>query len=245
MRVLLLGTAGYHPTDRRHTACVLLPELGVLFDAGSGMFRVARHLKTDTLDIFLSHTHLDHVVGLTFFFTLLAEHPLRRITVHGEAEKLAALRDHLFALPIFPAFPTFEWCELEETTKLENGATLRSFPLEHPGGSRGYRLEVEEKSLAYVTDVRAKPEADYVEQIRGVDLLLHECNFPAGYDELAERTGHSCLNEVIRVATVAAVKRLALIHFDPLVELPAEQVREVQRLFPEIVFGEDNMELEF
>ena len=27
MRLQLLGTGGYHPNERRHTACLLVPEL--------------------------------------------------------------------------------------------------------------------------------------------------------------------------------------------------------------------------
>ena len=68
MKVVLLGTTGYHPNDRRQTACMMLPELGVAFDAGTATYRVSEYLSTDSLDIFLSHAHLDHVVGLTFLF---------------------------------------------------------------------------------------------------------------------------------------------------------------------------------
>ena len=54
-RLLLLGTTGYHPSERRHTACMMLPEIGVVLDAGTAMFRVRQHLATPTLDIFLTH----------------------------------------------------------------------------------------------------------------------------------------------------------------------------------------------
>jgi ribonuclease Z len=96
------------------------------------------------------------------------------------------------------------------------GGTLRSFPLEHPGGSLGFRLDWPQRSLAYVTDTTARPDAPYIEQIRGVDLLVHECYFPDGYEELAVTTGHSCLSPVIAVARAAEVKRLVLIHVNPL-----------------------------
>ena len=41
MRLVLLGTTGYHANDRRQTACLMLPEVGVVFDAGSGFYRVS------------------------------------------------------------------------------------------------------------------------------------------------------------------------------------------------------------
>ena len=39
MKLVLLGTTGYHANDRRQTACMLLPEIGVMFDAGTALYR--------------------------------------------------------------------------------------------------------------------------------------------------------------------------------------------------------------
>ena len=50
MKLLRLGTAGYHPNERRQTACFMLPEEGIVLDAGTGFFRVRQHLATPTLD---------------------------------------------------------------------------------------------------------------------------------------------------------------------------------------------------
>src|SRR3974377_1777536 len=97
MKLILLGTTGYHPNPRRHTPCLLLPECGVMLDAGTAMFRAAKLLQTATLDIFLTHAHLDHVIGLTYLFDVMYEHPLEQVTVHGAADKLAAIDRHLFA----------------------------------------------------------------------------------------------------------------------------------------------------
>ena len=70
MQLLLLGTTGYHPNDRRQTPCLLLPERGVMLDAGTGLYRAARYLQTPHLDVFLTHAHLDHVIGLTYLFNV-------------------------------------------------------------------------------------------------------------------------------------------------------------------------------
>ena len=71
MKLQLLGTAGYHPNDQRQTACLMLPEVGVVLDAGTAFYRVRDYLCTDELDIFLTHAHLDHVVGITYLFDVL------------------------------------------------------------------------------------------------------------------------------------------------------------------------------
>ena len=47
MKLVLLGTTGYHPNDRRHTPCMLIPECGVMLDAGTAVYRAGNYLQTD------------------------------------------------------------------------------------------------------------------------------------------------------------------------------------------------------
>ncbi len=246
MKLLLLGTSGYHPNDRRQTACMMLPELGVVLDAGSAMYRVREHLTTDTLDIFLTHAHLDHIVGLTYMFDVLHGRKMKRVTVHGEKAKLAAVRKHLFSELLFPVDPPFEMQEIEQKSKLPDNGILTHFPLSHPGGSLGFRLDWPDRSLAYITDTTATQDADYVDKIRGVDLLIHECHFGDDMPEQAVLTGHSCLTPVAEVAAAAGVGRLVLVHINPLLSNDVELgVAGARRIFPEIEIGVDRMEIDF
>lgn len=247
MKLILLGTTGYHPNDRRQTACLMLPEAGVVLDAGTAFYRVAEHVQTDSLDVFLSHTHLDHSVGLTFIFDLRTERPeLGRITVHAEPAKLEALRTHLFDELLFPVMPPFEMQPLRKESRLADGGRLTHFPLKHPGGSVGFRVDWPDRSLAYVTDTVASPTAAYVQKIRGVDLLVHECYFDDACPDHAELTGHSCLSEVARVAAQAGVGRLVLVHINPLLKNDEEVDLALARtIFANTDLGVDRMALEF
>ncbi|MEM8944137.1 MAG: MBL fold metallo-hydrolase [Planctomycetota bacterium] len=246
MKLLLLGTTGYHPNDRRQTACMMLPEIGVVLDAGSAMYRVREHLQTETLDIFLTHAHLDHVFGLTFMFDVLHERDMQHVTVHGESEKLDAVRQHLFSELLFPVEPPFEMRSIEAETDLPNGGKLTHFPLKHPGGSIGMRLDWADRSMAYVTDTVATKDADYVEKIRGVDLLVHECYFGDDMPEQAELTGHSCLTPVAEVAAAAEVGQLVLVHINPMMESDEElDLGSARSIFPKTEVGVDRMEIDF
>jgi len=246
MQLLLLGTAGYHPNERRQTACLMLPEAGIVLDAGTGFFRVREHLQTPTLDVLLTHAHLDHVVGLTYLLSTVWERKLERITVHGDAAKLAAVREHLLAAELFPAPLPCDWQPLSAGTAEIAGARVTPIALAHPGGSVGYRLDWPGRSFAYVTDTTAAADSAYVAAIRGVDLLVHECNFRDGQEAWAMKTGHSCTSAVAAVARQAAVRRLVLLHFNPLddshdpVDLPAARA-----IFPATDLGFDGMSLEF
>ena len=247
MKLILLGTAGYHPNDRRHTLCMVIPECGIMLDAGTGAFRAARYLETPDLDIFLTHAHLDHVVGLTYLLDLVRVHPLRSTTVHGLAGTLEAIDTHLFANVMFPKRPQFNLLPLAEgSTPLAQQGRLTWFPLVHPGGSVGFRLDWPGHSMAYVTDTSASPDAAYVERIRGVDLLLHECYFPDTQADWAKLTGHSHTTPVAEVARRAAVGRLVLTHINPLAVHDDPVGLEVARaVFPATELGADEMILEF
>lgn len=246
MNLLVLGSTGYHPNNRRQTAAFLLPELGVVFDAGSGLFRVREFLQAPSLDIFLSHAHLDHVFGLTFMFDILHGKSLEHVRVHGQREKLEAIQQHLFAEPLFPVKPPFDYAPLAGPLKLRDGAVLKSFPLDHPGGSLGFRIDWPDRSLAYITDTTARPHAPYLPFIQGVDVLIHECYFADGQEELAAHTGHSCLTPVLELSQAAEVGFLVLTHMNPLEEgddpVGFEKHRE---RFPDVILAEDLMEIEF
>ena len=103
MRLLFLGTGGYHPNERRHTASLLFPDIGLALDAGTGFFRVQERLQTDTLDVFLTHAHLDHICGLTFFLVPVLRGDVTGVRVHGTARTLTAVRQHLFAEELCPS----------------------------------------------------------------------------------------------------------------------------------------------
>ncbi|MCA9084287.1 MAG: metal-dependent hydrolase [Planctomycetaceae bacterium] len=246
MRLCFLGTGGYHPNERRHTACVLLPELGIALDAGTGFFRVQQRLKADILDVFLSHAHLDHVCGLTFFLVPLLRGDVSRMRVHATEETLCAVKEHLFASELFPVQPPFEWVSLtcDSQVALPQSGTLRIVRLEHPGGSIGFRLDWPDRSLAYITDTTAP--GTYQDFIRGVDVLIHECYFPDELADWAEKTGHSHATAVAELAKACQVGRLFLVHADP--QHPEDDpigIENIRRIFPNAVLAEDLLEIDF
>jgi ribonuclease BN (tRNA processing enzyme) len=246
MKLVLLGSGGYFPTSQRHTACLLLPEHGIVLDAGSGICRLGEYLETSQLEVFLSHAHLDHVLGLTYLINVVPAEVVRQTTVRGERAKLDAVREHLFAEPIFPVVPTFRLEPLATNCSLPQGGMLTCFPLKHPGGSLGFRLDWPGHSMAYVTDTTASADAEYVAQIRGVDLLVHEAYFAQDSGDLPAITGHSCLLPVAEVAAAAGVGRLVLVHIDP--QLPSDAAFDLaaaRRTFKHTEIGCDGQVVHF
>src|SRR5580704_4072393 len=68
----ILGGGGWFPAHGRHTACALLRmgDEAIMIDAGTGVSRLIERPElldgVETLDIVLTHFHLDHVVGLAY-----------------------------------------------------------------------------------------------------------------------------------------------------------------------------------
>lgn len=243
MRIVFLGTGGYHPNDRRHTACVLLPELGIAFDAGTGFFRVPDRLLSPDLNVFLSHAHLDHICGLTYPLVPLHAGRIARLTVYGTQDTLAAVKAHLFAVPVFPVMPPYDWRTLPGTVDI-GPARVTSVPLHHPGGCIGFKAAAPAGSMAYITDTLVSDS--YLEFIRGVDVLVHECYFSDDMAEWCEKTGHSRTSQVAELARRAGVGRLILTHIDP--QRPEDDpigLATARALFPRTDIAEDLLEIEW
>lgn len=250
MRLHCLGSTGYHPSPTKHTACYYLPDLNLVLDAGTGMHRLTEHLLREpkqSLDIVLSHAHLDHVVGLTFLLDVMAVTELKHVRIFGEQEKLEAVRDHLFHPLIFPVPLRLELVPLEASSgdiRLPK-CSVSYFPLEHPGGSIGMLISAESKRIAYVTDTTPQSGKQFFERLRNVDLLMHECYFSDEHQELSLKTGHSWIGAVTSIVQETKPKRTLLIHVNPLAEVLGQNINlSDQHKALSMQFAEDGMIIE-
>jgi ribonuclease BN (tRNA processing enzyme) len=239
LEVHCLGTAGYHPNESRHTSCYFVPQCGLVLDAGTGIFRLPSLIQTDHLDILLSHAHLDHVIGLTFLLDILYQRPVKEVRVWGQAEKLAAVQEHLFHEAIFPVAIPVSWHSIDQQPEWDLHGTKMSWrPQDHPGGSVGYRLEIARPGsatldppakLIYATDTLGAEDDETLQWMSGADLLMHECNFDDPNQMWAEKTGHCYLQKVLQIATQTQPQRLLLTHINPIAELTVnDKVRSLQ-----------------
>ena len=215
MRLNFLGTGGSATTPDRHTTGLYLPDHGILLDAGTNVFPL-RSLHADgPLHILMSHYHVDHSIGLFFLCAGLfygrSQPPIR---VYGPewGDRFAAL-----AGPESPLFPIPLPFPIERTpAQFRVGdVEVRTCPVPHGAPVVAYRLEFPDgESLAYVTDTTAPGE--YLEFIRGVDVLVHECSFSGDQAEIAVTTRHSDAPSVGKLAREAGVGELYLTHVGPL-----------------------------
>lgn len=250
MRLHCLGTVGYHPNPIRHTSCYFLPESGILLDAGTGVFRLAAKIETETLDVLLSHAHLDHTFGLTFLLDTLFERPVKRLRIWGEQAKIETIQTHLFAELLFPAALTAQWCPIDNLDTFQIGeATVSWQHQEHPGGSVAYRIDwpQQSKSLIYATDTTGDTSPSSSEWKADADLLMHECYFRDGAESWARKTGHCWTSRLIDVAQGCRPKKLLITHINPLEEsADPVDVAVIRAALPcDVVLAEDQLCLDF
>ncbi len=226
MELIPLGTNGYFPSYGRQTMSFLALAGGraMLLDAGTGVSRLleprlaSRLEGFDTLDVILSHYHLDHVVGLSY---LPAVWKGSKVRIFGpappvaEADPRSAL-EALFRPPFFVKTMEAWSCEVEIVPVEGEEMDLGGLPVQvrgqsHPGGSMGVRLG---DGIAYLTDTSV--DFSGLPLAMGVKVLLHEVWWTDEEAEAEGRTaGHSALSAVATFARDARAGRLLVVHHHP------------------------------
>ncbi|MGE0239344.1 MAG: MBL fold metallo-hydrolase [Parvibaculaceae bacterium] len=234
----ITGTGG-------NTACVEI-RCGshlLLFDAGTGLRKAGRTLVREglkTFDLFLSHSHYDHVIGLPFFAPLFD--PGARCAIwsgHTKgATKTEALIDALLNPLFFPAGAGMFRAEVQyrdfiagEILRLSPALEIATAQLDHPGGVTGYRVEFDGRAIAYLTDtgVRSAEARDACRHLASeADLVIYDCMYTEAEAPQRVDFGHSTWRDGVDLCIRARAKRLALFHHAP--ERCDDDVRELEML---------------
>lgn len=202
----------------------------IIFDAGTGLRELGDEVsatgKTIDADIFLSHAHIDHIGGIPFFAPFYELGHRFRIWSGNlaPASGTRAAIERMMGEPIFPIRPDAFKADIDyrdfragETLTPAPGLTLRTAPLDHPGGATGYRLEFGGRALAYLTDNESRKEFDpgLIALARNADLAIYDCTYTDDEIVSKEGWGHSAWRDGLRLADAASVKTFCLFHHAP------------------------------
>ncbi len=260
----LLGSGGWIPTRRRQTTCGLLsmPQALFIFDAGTGLSRLLedefRHELEGSREVhlFLSHYHLDHVVGLFYLGAMFHQSmvylhpPGSGITGREPLEVLSTVLSRPFNPHDFQDMPIdFRVEPLEAGSHRLAGMPVQVRRQVHADPSAGFRVGDE---LVFATDTVKDEETAVFAQ--GVKLLVHEAWIDGSEEDDPETehiaavayTAHTSARQAAELAAAAGVERLALCHLNPLRDDDYHQqmLASAKRIFPGSVILEDGERVE-
>jgi phosphoribosyl 1,2-cyclic phosphodiesterase len=212
----------------------------VVIDCGTGIHSLGQKLmsagaKRVRGHILISHTHWDHIQGFPFFAPLFVTG--NEWDVYGPKGLDQSLRETLTGQMGHAYFPvtadqfsaTVRYHDLVEGSFVIDDIKVSTHYLNHPAPTLAYRLETDDAAVVYCCDhepfsrTLAGGRHEFVGQdlrhaefVHDADLLIHDAQYTAA--EYPDKTGwgHSTVEYVVKLGQLARVKKLALIHHDPL-----------------------------
>ncbi len=247
MHIRFWGTRGSIPSPGARTAkyggntsCVeIRTDSGthIVLDCGSGARELGEHLLRSSasslrINMFIGHTHWDHIQGFPFFVpAFLPQTDLNifapRGFQHNLEESLAGQMQHsYFPVKLRELRSHIHFTELEEGFFRVEDVLIETQHLNHTAPTIAYRITCDGATVAYTTDhepfwrapgadLRHPGDQRHIAFLRGADLVVHDAQYTE--EEYPNRLGwgHSTVEYATDVAIAAGVRRLALFHHDP------------------------------
>lgn len=175
------------------------------------------------IHVFMTHFHWDHIQGIPFFGPLYS--PANKVVFHSSRTS-DETREILVGQMAHPYFPVpFEMLPAKRefvhvaSKGIQYGdVTIYPFPMNHPQGATGFRMECGGAVIVHASDVEhGHLEMDAVlrQYATDADILIYDAQYTAQEYQSKKGWGHSTWIEGVRLATDANVKKLILFHHDP------------------------------
>lgn len=242
----ILGGGGFLPAHGRHTASALLRngERAIMIDAGTGVSRLVERPEllhgVESLDILLTHFHLDHVAGLAYL-PAIGRCPQTRLWGPGRVLYGRSTFEILARLTHEPVHPVpLEDQDIEvrdlprEEVELAGVRVAMRRQDRHSAPTLAFRFD---DQLTWITDTAYDP--DSAPFAAGCKLLAHEAWFTVAQPR---NTGiHTSAEQAARVANEAGVDRLLLIHLPPFSQSVEPLLAEARERAPLAELARDGM----
>lgn len=207
-----------------------------IFDAGTGFkelsnYFIHRNKYPIEAKLFITHPHYDHICGIPYFAPLYIKE--NRFEILGPNQQTKTLDQVIsgqmdriyFPVAMKEVSAQIKFHSLNEEEFKDNGVTIKSMVLNHPGRCLGYRIEYQDKSICYITDneLYLKDSPQYqksddeklIQFIKQADVLIIDATYTDEEYQKKIGWGHSCISRVVEIAHLGEVKLLCLHHHDP------------------------------
>jgi ribonuclease Z len=253
LEIVFLGTSASVPTAERSLPSTLIKYQGLryLVDCGEGtqlrLMQAGESLKIRR--IFLTHDHLDHILGLAgllFSISIRRMRPIPRVTVYGGDTTLQRAKTLIQMIRSKPTSKPHVEVEFVEVTPgmvfSEKNITVQAFRTNHrERPCYGYIFKT--KGLRSEKAVFTG-DTGYFDRLIGLaanaDYLISEANFLSDQEELAKKVGHLTARQAASIARSAKVETLLLTHVSRKYDKAMDRVLdEARRIFPRTFLPKD------
>ena len=201
MKVRILGCSGGIGGRHARTTSMLVDH-DILIDAGTGVADLSLAEMAMIDDVFITHSHLDHIAALPLMIDSVADMRDKPITIHATDATLAILRNHIFNWAIWPDFSEiairkeavmqYRTLRLGEAVELD-GRRITAVPADHTVPAVGYHLDSGRASLVFTGDTTANAAFwSVVNAIGNLRYLIVETAFSDQERQMAVRSKHLC-----------------------------------------------------
>ncbi len=219
----------------------------IILDAGTGIFPLAQTLLARlpvTANIFITHTHWDHIQGLPFFVPLYI--PGNKVRIHG-AYDIVSMQGIQQVMEVQMQYSYFPIREAELKAGIEyvtltvgqpvsiGDATLTPVLMNHPVTNLGYRVESHGKAMFFTGDhepwlnIYNPEDAEYADyqgmmdlrqaelqaSIGKVDLLICDSAYTLAEYPPKIGWGHGTFDHAFAMAQHVGAKQLVCTHHEP------------------------------
>jgi phosphoribosyl 1,2-cyclic phosphodiesterase len=219
----------------------------IVLDAGTGIFALAQNLLTRlpvSANIFITHSHWDHIHGLPFFTPLFIKSS--RVRLHGAYDAISGkgvehvlgvqLQNSYFPVSEAQMDATIEYQTLEIGQPIAVGdAVVENILMNHPVTNLGYRINCNGKSVFFTGDHEpfynvypaddprhpvfekhmAKRAHAIDQAMSGVDALIVDCSYTHEEYPAKQGWGHGTFDAALAMAIRVGAKALYCTHHEP------------------------------
>jgi cAMP phosphodiesterase len=216
----------------------MLVDNDILIDAGTGVADLSL-MELSLIDhVFVTHSHLDHVVTIPFIVDSVGGMRSKPLTVYALPATIETLKNHIFNWSIWPDFtqiptadkPFLRYRPIQLGAPVSIGTrTLTPLPANHVVPAVGYHVDSGRASLVFTGDTTTNdPLWALVNRIANLKHLIIETAFCNRERELAVVSKHLCPS--LLAEELAKLERTADIYITHLkpgeIELTMQEVEE-------------------